>query len=97
MAISVVVLGCGYWGKNLVRIFHQLGVLEAICDPSEASWIVAAATAPGCEVLKDPEIVFSSSVSAIVIATPAETHFRLARRALESGKDVFRETACAYI
>ena len=31
---NVAVVGCGHWGKNHVRKFHELGVLAAICDPS---------------------------------------------------------------
>ena len=32
---SIAVIGSGYWGKNLVRNFHQLGVLKLICDMNE--------------------------------------------------------------
>ena len=32
----IAVIGAGYWGKNLVRNFHQLGVLKTICDQSSA-------------------------------------------------------------
>jgi len=31
---NIALIGAGYWGKNLVRNFHQLGVLKTICDPS---------------------------------------------------------------
>jgi UDP-2-acetamido-3-amino-2,3-dideoxy-glucuronate N-acetyltransferase len=33
----IALIGAGYWGKNLVRNFHQLGVLKTICDPSAAT------------------------------------------------------------
>src|ERR1039458_4532664 len=91
MTPTVAVLGCGYWGKNLVRNFHQLGSLRLVCATTEAGRLAATSTAPGCEVVADPEAVFSSPVPAVVIATPAETHFSLTRRALEAGKDVFVE------
>jgi predicted dehydrogenase len=95
MTPTVAVLGCGYWGKNLVRNFHQLGALQLVCDTTEEGRSAAAATAPGCAVASDPEAVFSSPVPAVVIATPAETHFSLTRRALQAGKDVFVEKPLA--
>ena len=92
---TVAIFGCGYWGKNLVRNFHQLGALQLVCDTTAEGRAVAAATATGCEVVSDPESVLVSPVPAIVIATPAETHFSLARQALEAGKDVFVEKPLA--
>jgi predicted dehydrogenase len=95
MTPTVAVLGCGYWGKNLVRNFHQLGALRLICDTTEEGRTEGAAAAPGCEIVSDPEEVFSSPVPGVVIATPAETHFSLARRVLEAGKDAFVEKPLA--
>jgi predicted dehydrogenase len=95
MTPTVAVIGCGYWGKNLVRNFHQLGALQAVCDTTEGGRLAGASIAPGCGVLSDPEAVFSSPVPAVVIATPAETHFSLARRALQAGKDAFVEKPLA--
>jgi predicted dehydrogenase len=95
MKPSVAVLGCGYWGRNLVRNFHQLGALQLVCDTTEEGRTAAAAIAPGCDTVSDPEMALVSSVPAVVIATPAETHFPLARRALKAGKDVFVEKPLA--
>lgn len=88
----VAVIGTGYWGKNLVRNFHELGALGAICDSSEETLDRLAEAYPGsrpvnayAEVLGDP------SLSAVAIATPAETHANLVREALLAGKDVFVE------
>ncbi|MBV9625239.1 MAG: Gfo/Idh/MocA family oxidoreductase [Acidobacteria bacterium] len=92
---DVAVLGCGSWGKNLVRNFHELGALRVVCDTSERGRLAAQANAPGCTILSDPEAVFASPVPSIVIATPAETHYSLACHALESGKDVFVEKPLA--
>lgn len=92
---SVAVLGCGYWGKNLVRNFYNLGALQAVCDTTESGRLSAESLAPGCQIISDPDEIFSSSIPAVVIATPAETHFHLVRRALEAGKDVFVEKPLA--
>ncbi len=95
-APQVAVVGCGYWGRNLVRVFNQLGVLRAVCEPGGPGAAQARQIAPAVSVvaefdaiLKDPE------VEAVVIATPAETHANLAGRALAAGKHVFVEKPLA--
>lgn len=95
MTSTVSVIGCGYWGRNLVRNFHQVGALQLVCDTTEEGRRSAAAAAPGCEIASDPEAAMLSPIPAVVIATPAETHFALARRALKAGKDVFVEKPLA--
>lgn len=95
MEPNIAVIGCGYWGKNLVRNFYQLGALRMVCDESNECRLKAVELAPDCEIVSRPEDVFSSSVQAVVIATPAVTHFALVREALERGKDVFVEKPLA--
>jgi len=91
-SMRIAVVGAGYWGVNLVRVFNRLGVLDCICDSSAERLKPLAAQYPGVRtetsleaVLKDP------SVDAVVIATPAEMHFDMARKALLAGKDVYVE------
>ena len=91
----IALLGCGYWGKNLVRNFHALGALAAVCDATSQGRELAAALAPGIPTVTDADGIFASDVSGVVIATPAETHFDLAKRALLAGKDVFVEKPLA--
>lgn len=92
----IAVLGCGYWGKNLVRNFHQLEALGLVCDPGEAGRTKAKEIAPEIEVTADFGAAFSrQDIAAVVIATPAETHHHLAIRAMEAGKDVFVEKPLA--
>lgn len=94
--INVAVLGCGYWGQNLVRNFHALGVLRAVCDPSEGGRARARQLAPEAEVLDDFAAVFTRpDLHAVVLATPAETHEPLALQALAAGKDVLVEKPMA--
>jgi predicted dehydrogenase len=92
---SIAVAGCGYWGKNLVRNFQSLGVLRAVVDPTEAGRALASQFAPQATVTQDIGSVLGSEVAGVVIATPAETHYQLARQALEAGKDVFVEKPLA--
>ncbi len=92
----LAVLGCGYWGQNLVRNFHQLGVLRMVCDPSPQALARAKQIAPNAELATDFQTaVKSNDIDAVVIATPAETHEGLALNALASGKDVFVEKPMA--
>lgn len=93
--MKIAVIGCGYWGRNLVRNFHQLGALAAVVDTTRAGRELAQTIAPGITTSEDVEDVFRSSVDGVAIATPAETHFELAARALASGKDVFVEKPLA--
>ena len=92
---SLAVIGCGHWGKNLVRHFAQIGCLQMVCDVAHSGRRTAAELAPDVEVVSSSEEVLRSNLSAVVIATPAETHYELARRALESGKDVLVEKPLA--
>jgi UDP-2-acetamido-3-amino-2,3-dideoxy-glucuronate N-acetyltransferase len=92
----VCVAGCGQWGRNLVRNFHALGHLGAICEANPAALAKFAAEYPGLpayasfsEALENPEI------DAVALATPAELHHSMAIEALEAGKDVFVEKPLA--
>lgn len=89
---KVAVIGSGYWGKNLVRNYHQLGALELICDKNEAVLAQFKAQYPEVDIcLALNEILVRQDIDAVVIATPAETHFSLAREALLAQKHVYVE------
>ena len=89
---SVAVIGTGYWGKNLVRNFHQIGALKMICDKNETVLGALQAQHPGVEIcLALTDVLKRDDIQGVVIATPAETHFYLAREALLAGKHVFVE------
>jgi predicted dehydrogenase len=60
MIPQVAVIGCGYWGKNLVRNFRQLGELRMVCDGAEAGRKLAAEIAPHAEVVADEENILWS-------------------------------------
>ncbi len=92
---SVAVIGCGAWGKNLVRNFQQLGVLAMVCDTTPAGRALARELGPNAEIVADVSDVWGAGVSAVVIATPAETHYALAQQALEADKEVLVEKPLA--
>ncbi len=96
MKRNIAVVGVGYWGKNLVRSFYELGVLSTICDSNKelgdkykSQYRDVEFTDSYNNLLKD------SSIKAVVIATPAVYHYRMAREALLSKKHVFVEKPLA--
>jgi UDP-2-acetamido-3-amino-2,3-dideoxy-glucuronate N-acetyltransferase len=93
---AVAVVGMGYWGKNLVRNFYELGALSAVCDSNRSVETICQRDYRNVRfcpefgpVLADPQI------TALALATPAVTHYALARAALEAGKDLFVEKPLA--
>ncbi len=93
--MTVAVIGCGYWGKNLVRNFAQLGALAMVADVTEPGRETARKLAPDLPVVAEMAQVWASDIPGVVIATPAETHYDLAKTALLAGKDVFVEKPLA--
>ena len=92
---NVAVVGCGHWGKNLVRNFAELGALSIVCDADAEAVQRVQEVSGGATAVPSFEEVLGSGVEGVVIATPAETHYKLAGRALEAGKDVFVEKPLA--
>ena len=92
---AVGVVGCGYWGKNLVRNFHELGALQTVCDsdPERAANLGAKYGVDAVSAFD--QLLDSDQVEAIAIAAPAALHFELSRKALLAGKDVFVEKPLA--
>lgn len=90
----VAVIGCGYWGRNLVRVFDQLGALGAVHDPDPA---VADAMTETHHVPSRPwpDILADDSLDAVTISAPAVRHADLAHEALVAGKHVFVEKPLA--
>lgn len=87
-------VGCGYWGKNLARNFAELGALEAVVD-GDRETVERIAEATGARIATLDEVLADPAIDAVSFATPAETHFALALRSLESGKHVYVEKPVA--
>jgi UDP-2-acetamido-3-amino-2,3-dideoxy-glucuronate N-acetyltransferase len=89
---NIACIGAGYWGKNLIRNFHQLGVLRTICDGNLDVLKRFSEEYPEVAGESDVEQVLTDqSIEAVSIATPAETHYELIKRALIAGKHVYVE------
>jgi UDP-2-acetamido-3-amino-2,3-dideoxy-glucuronate N-acetyltransferase len=92
---GVGVIGCGYWGKNLVRNFHELGALVAVCDVADES-LEAMRRQYGVTATNQIDALLAmQDVKAVVISAPAARHYELAKKALLHGKDVFVEKPLA--
>ena len=93
---NVAVIGCGYWGKNLVRNFYELNALKTLYDHDEKRGREIGSLYPEVRIAGNLTEVFQDdSIDGIVVATPAEFHYEVAKEALLAGKDVFVEKPLA--
>ncbi|WP_158243710.1 Gfo/Idh/MocA family protein [Sinorhizobium medicae] len=91
---QVAVIGCGAWGKNLVRCFSELGCLGAVADHDSAK-VAAVLGQYGGRGLSFERILAEPSIQAVAISTQPSTHYDLARRAILAGKHLFVEKPLA--
>lgn len=93
---NIAVIGAGYWGKNLIRVFYKLNVLKVICDSDKNILEKRKTEYPGVETTANfQEILKDKEIKAAAIAAPAATHYQLTKKALNAGKDVFAEKPLA--
>lgn len=87
---KIAVAGCGYWGKNLVRNFYEIGCLDAVYDINEH---LSREFAEKYKVRNESwkSILSDNSIKGIAIAAPAPVHYKLVSEALNAGKNVFIE------
>ncbi len=92
----IALIGAGYWGKNLIRNFSELGALRVICDSDEELIRSFSTLYPHADVCTSySDILRRLDIDAVAVATPAETHAMLTREALLAGKHVFVEKPLA--
>ena len=93
---NIAVIGAGYWGKNLVRNFAELGALHTICDTNPKVLKEFEMTYPDVsQEISLQSILVSNEVKGVVISTPAALHYSMTREALLADKDVFVEKPLA--
>lgn len=96
MKPTVAVIGMGYWGKNLVRNFYELGHLAMTCDSNELLRTAFKEKYPDIQFqVNYSKILTDKSIDVVVLATPAVTHYKMAKDALHAGKHVFVEKPLA--
>ncbi|MFN7171940.1 MAG: Gfo/Idh/MocA family protein [Fimbriimonadaceae bacterium] len=89
--MKAVVVGAGRWGMNLVRTLAEMGALEAVVDANEANLNKVKESVPDVHTFGTLEEALGSTSGPVLIATPAQTHYELASKAMEAGRDVFVE------
>jgi len=92
--VNIAVIGCGYWGPNLARIFSQVDNIElhTCCDQDESKLKKMKSTYPYIKTSKDyQEVLNDPEVNAVALAIPAAHHYDLAKQALLAGKHVLLE------
>ena len=92
--VQIACVGAGYWGKNLVRVFHDLPdvQLRQVCDASPEIRRAIQRQYPDVPITANyDEVLSDDALDAVVLAVPAAEHYELARRALERGKHVYVE------
>jgi UDP-2-acetamido-3-amino-2,3-dideoxy-glucuronate N-acetyltransferase len=96
MKPNIAVVGCGYWGENLVRNFAELGVLHTICDVDDSGLAELKSLYPRVSIETDyQQVLRNAEIEGVAIATPSMFHYSLAREALLDGKDAFVEKPLA--
>lgn len=91
----IAVIGCGYWGKNLIRNFAELGVLSAICDHDQKK-AEALGKFHGVRSLSVDDVLADVSIKAVVIAAAPRFNTELSYTALKAGKHVLVEKPYAF-
>ena len=94
MKKNIAVIGCGHWGKNLVRNFSELGSLAAVCDPD----IKLSSKYAKLHKVSDSsfeEILNNKDIQGVVIAAPVPLHASLGIEAMNAGKHVYIEKPLA--
>ena len=92
--LGIGIIGCGYWGKNYVRVFNELPetTVVAICDRSEDRLHEIARRAPGIKLCTDiGEILADERIEAVAVCTEATSHFKVASQCLQAGRHVLIE------
>jgi UDP-2-acetamido-3-amino-2,3-dideoxy-glucuronate N-acetyltransferase len=89
---KIAVIGCGVWGRNIVRNFYNLGVLEIVCDIDEENRKKVTEQYPGVKVTADfKDIINNPEITAVAVVTPSHTHYKMVHAMLDAGKNVYVE------
>ena len=89
---KIAVIGCGVWGRNIVRNFYNLGVLKVVCDMDEENLAKVKEQYPEVQVTKDfHDIINNPDITSVAVVTPSHTHYKIVHAMLDAGKNVYVE------
>jgi predicted dehydrogenase len=85
--INIGVIGCGYWGPNLIRNIAELpvGNLVAVADTRPDRLKHIKTLYPFVQITENYQDMFSMGIDAVIIATPPHTHFAIATECMQHG------------
>ena len=89
--MKIGVIGAGNWGKNLVKNLSEMGVLAGVADAVPQNRENALNIQPELAIYENHQELLAAKFDAVAIATPAHTHYEIAKEAMEAGCDVFIE------
>src|SRR6266545_2264404 len=93
-ATTIGVIGCGYWGPNLLRNFaeNEAAQLRWICDLDETRLAAMGRRYPAARTTSDyQKLLADAELDAVAVVTPVATHFQIAKEALLAGKHLLVE------
>lgn len=89
---KIAVIGCGVWGRNIVRNFYNLNVLDTVCDIDDENLKKVNQEYSGVKTTKDfNEILNNPDITGVAVVTPSHTHYKLVKELLLAGKNVYVE------
>lgn len=97
--IKVGIIGCGYWGPNVIRNFAALDDVEVkyLCDIDQARLARLKRSCPHAKIITDyREILRDKSIDAVAIVVPVQLHYAIAKESLTAGKHTFVEKPLAF-
>jgi len=95
---NIAIVGCGYWGPNIIRNFNSLKAckVKTICDLNDERLAHMKTLYPAVETTRDyNQLINNPDIHAIAIATPVQSHFKLAEQSLKAGKHTLIEKPMA--
>lgn len=89
---KIAVIGCGVWGRNIVRNFYNLNVLDTVCDIDEENLKKISQEYPNVNITKNfNDILNDKEITGVAVVTPSHTHYKLVKSMLMAGKNVYVE------
>src|SRR5574344_2521511 len=89
---KIAVIGTGMWGRNIVRNFYNLNVLDVVCDIDEENLKKIRESYDGVRTTTDfNEVMNDSTITGVAVVTPSHTHYKIVKAMLEAGKNVYVE------
>lgn len=89
---KIAVIGSGVWGRNIVRNFYNLNVLDTVCDIDEENLKKVTQDYKSVKITKDfNDIINNPEITGVAVVTPSHTHYKLVNAMLSAGKNVYVE------